>query len=251
MSTLYNIEKNISDIFAEIEENGGEITPEQELALQINENELKTKLTNYRHAITEWEGDIEKCKLEVKRINDIKKIKTNRIEKLKSSMLFAVENFGNKGKTNKFIELEDCRLFTRNSASCEIDGERCEILKQEFLRLIIELSDNRILYTGEDVDLEGICDSINANCKALYGENFKLFTIDDLLNFKINISVNYTINHLLKWNRDILEHIANNINSDNIEIDVDQSTKETSNILKNDINITYASLVNNTSLNIK
>ena len=71
MKSLYQIEQDLLDIFEQIEEADGEITPEQEMALEINENNLKEKLSNYRKAITEWEGDIEKCKLEVKRINDI------------------------------------------------------------------------------------------------------------------------------------------------------------------------------------
>lgn len=251
MSSLYNIEQSLIDLFQSIEDNGGEITEEQLKELEINESNLKEKLNRYRKVISEWDSDIDKCKKESKRLNAIVKTRENRINRLKNSMLNAISLFGQNGKNNKFIELEDCRIYTRNSTSCEIDGERCEILKQEFIRLITELSNNQILYTGEDVDIIGICDSINASCKALYGETFMPFTIDDLYNFKISINLNYTIEHLLKWNKDILEHIADNLESDNLEIDCDQSIKETGDILKNDINITYGNLISNTSLNIK
>ena len=251
MRSLYQIEQDLLNIFEQIEEAGGEITPEQEIALEINEENLKEKLSNYRKAITEWEGDIEKCKLEVKRINDIRKVKSNRIDRLKSSMLTAIELFGNQGKTNKYIELEDCRLFSRNSTAFDVDENRCDILKKQFIRLITELSDARILYTGEDVDLQGICDSINANCKAEYGDDFIPFTLDDLMTFKLNISLNYTIDYLMKWSKDILEHIADNSESEDLSIDSIQSTKESGNLLKNNMNITYAKLINNKSLNIK
>ena len=81
-------------------------------------------------------------------------------------MLEAVINFGETGKNNKFIELPNVRIFTKNTQSVEINEPRINILIYKFRDLIQELVQQGILYTGEDVDLVGILDSINAQCIA-------------------------------------------------------------------------------------
>ena len=48
---IYKIQENINRIFIEIEENAGEITEEQLEQLNINQENLKQKLSDYNKAI--------------------------------------------------------------------------------------------------------------------------------------------------------------------------------------------------------
>ena len=198
MSSLYQISEDILRIFDEVEQNDGEITDEQYDALTIKQEELKTKLDAYVKAIKSWEVDEKALKDEKKRFNDRQNVFKNRIERLKSAALEAVLNFGEHGKSNMFIELPTCRLFSRASKSVEIDEERIRIFMSEFERYIRELVNTDVLYAGKDVDLQGILDCINANCRAEHGEDFEQFTLNDLIAMKINVSQTASVYDLFK-----------------------------------------------------
>lgn len=62
MASIYNITAELEDIFLELEENGGELTPELEERLTITQDNLKEKLNNYRKAYTMLNLDAESCK---------------------------------------------------------------------------------------------------------------------------------------------------------------------------------------------
>lgn len=98
MASLYEISNDILRIFNDVEVAEGEITDEQYDALQIKQEELKEKLTNYFKAIKSWEVDEKALKDEKKRFNDRQTVFKNRIERLKKAMLEAVINFGETGK---------------------------------------------------------------------------------------------------------------------------------------------------------
>ena len=52
MASIYNITTELEDIFLELEENGGELTPELAERLAITQDNLKSKLDSYRKAYT-------------------------------------------------------------------------------------------------------------------------------------------------------------------------------------------------------
>lgn len=67
MASIYNITTELEDIFLELEENGGELTPELEERLAITQDNLKSKLDGYRKAYTMFNLEAESCK---KKSND-------------------------------------------------------------------------------------------------------------------------------------------------------------------------------------
>ena len=64
MANIYNITAELEDIFLELEENGGELTPELEERLAITQDNLKSKLDGYRKAYTVLNLEAESCKKE-------------------------------------------------------------------------------------------------------------------------------------------------------------------------------------------
>ena len=197
MASLYQISKDILDIFVEIE-NQEEVTDNQYELLCIKEEELKSKLDSYVKAIKTFEADEKALKDEKKRFNDRQTVLKNRIDRLKKAALNAVLEFGEQGKSNMYIELPTFRLSSRTTSSVEIDEDRINIFIEEFERYVRELVDAGILYAGKDVDLQGILDCINANVRADYGEDFEPFTINDLIAIKINVSQTASVYDLFK-----------------------------------------------------
>lgn len=135
MANIYNITAELEDIFLELEENGGELTPELEERLAITQDNLKSKLDSYRKAYTMFNLEAESCKKEEQRLAVLRKTKENNAERLKGVMLDAVITYGDLGKSgNKVINLVDSKLYTKNSKCVEIN----ENLNQIFIDLVLE-----------------------------------------------------------------------------------------------------------------
>lgn len=206
MSSIYEIKQSLLSLFEEIEENGGEITSEQENLLNIKQEELNIKLNNYHQAIASWNADINACKEEEKRIAAVRKKHENRIKRLKEAMCDAVLHFGNDSKSgNKVIELPTVRLYTKGTTKVEVDQERIDTLINAFISYITMLHQSGMLYTGQDVDLNIMKTNINDMVIREKGNDYPLFTISDLCTLKLDIISNMTIYDYLRKGGEILK----------------------------------------------
>ena len=221
---IYKIQENINRIFIEIEENAGEITEEQLEQLNINQENLKLKLSDYNKAIQVYKNYNEGISNEIKRLQELKKTRTNRIEVLRNTMKNAVINFGTDGKSgNKIIELEDCKLFTKSTESVIENKERLDILRYEFIDYCRELYKNDLLITGDDIDVQGLIDSINAKCIAERGENFIPFTIYDFICANIIFKFTVSLKNLIESNNYLLQAYYGLDYSTGVDMDIDKN----------------------------
>ena len=108
-----------------MEENGGEVTPEMEEDLAIRKENWEAKANSYTKFILKLESDVEAASAEIKRIQDLKKVKENTITRLKASLLDALKFFGRtdeKTGTKKY-ETPLFKLSIRNSKSVYVYEE--------------------------------------------------------------------------------------------------------------------------------
>lgn len=260
MTSIYNITTELEDIFLELEENGGELTPELEERLVITQESLKSKLDSYRKAYTVLNLEAESCKKEEQRLAVLRKTKENNAERLKDVMLDAVITYGDLGKSgNKVINLVDSKLYTKNSKCVEVD----ESLNQIFIDLVLDhfktLWDNDLINDDvESFNREIMLDNINAKFAINYPEqSAKLkeetggyFTLDDLDCIKVKFEIEKPISDL-----------TNNVNFDlintffNHQHEMTRSSSVNKTIMKNILNngrdISIAKFVENTNLIIK
>lgn len=249
--SLYSIQKDLIDLFNHIEENDGEITDAQIEYLEIKQEELADKLEKYRKAVLEWKADAAACKDEEKRIATRRKIYENRVERLKKSMLTAVKMFGEDTKSGgKCIELTTSKLSTRKTKSTAVYEERAKLFANYFREFLDEVYSQGILETGDEVDLHGVLDIINANLKAEHGDIYSPFTIGDLF-VKYNVTTKVSL-------ADIMKHdvIANLLNTYPFETNIELGASKEE--LKSDIlgydadnRTSMAEIVENESLMIK
>lgn len=122
---LYQIEQDLLELYAQVEENGGEITPEIEERLNITQENFTNKLENYTKFVKVLEGDIALMDSEIERINKLKQTKQNLVNRLELSMLNALKLFGNKDPKKDIwrFDLITFKLSTRQSQSVEILDE--------------------------------------------------------------------------------------------------------------------------------
>jgi len=118
MSSLFVIKNEMQLVVNQLIENGGELTPELEQALQITENQLKEKATNYGAVIRSMEYDKTIIDAEIKRLQELKKVRTNSIDRLKGTLSEAMQQF-----QIDQVETPTIKISFRESKAVEILDE--------------------------------------------------------------------------------------------------------------------------------
>lgn len=199
MANLYEIEQELLDIYNELEENGGELTPELEEKLLLTQDNFKTKLNGYVNVINEINSKIDACKTEEKRISTLRKSREKSINRLKEIVQRCVINFGDINKSGNYsIELDTCKLATRGSDTLEFDEQRIEDLIYCVHRYIMDYNINPESTPQEILNsVNGIYTNKVLAPRGVDISDVILFTLDDLAIFKFNITFNMNANLLL------------------------------------------------------
>ena len=172
MSNISEIQSTLLSLIEEIEDNDGEITPEQEEQLSIAEEALSDKINDYNHVITILSGQLDTIDDEIYRLEKLQERKVKIVKKLKEVILGAVLRFGSETKsgtrcidtglarfsTRKVQKIQDCddKVYKcAADAAKEVmqaikfvnDGTFTNITKKDLLSYI-----NRHLETYKDED---------------------------------------------------------------------------------------------------
>jgi len=110
---LYQIKNEYLTLASQLEQ--GELTPEIEQQLQINEEQLKEKAINYGYVIRSFEYDNDVIDAEIKRLKQLKEQKENAIDKLKNAVSDAMQLYG-----IEKIDSPTLKLSFRKSESIEV-----------------------------------------------------------------------------------------------------------------------------------
>jgi len=87
--SLYNIEEEYLKIANQLED--GEVTPELETALAINQSELQGKAVAYAYVIKDSEDTVSVIDAEIKRLQGLKKTEQNKVTRLKETISNAMD----------------------------------------------------------------------------------------------------------------------------------------------------------------
>jgi hypothetical protein len=123
MKSLYQISREAMEIASQLEE--GELTPEMETALAINQNELQEKAINYGYAIKSMEDDVTAINEEIKRLQAIKTAKSNAIDRMKEAVSNAMQVYGIEKVTSPTLNLS----FRKSEV---VEVELVEALSNDF-----------------------------------------------------------------------------------------------------------------------
>lgn len=130
--TLYGITAELNDILAQLEELGGEITPELEQALAINEEQFVAKAEDYGHAILNLKGMAAAAKAEKERLAALQKFYENAQKRLTDALSNAMQVFG-----HDKVENATMRISLRHTTATEVDD--LDALPQEFKTTKVEV----------------------------------------------------------------------------------------------------------------
>lgn len=124
-NTLFQITQEFLSLASLIEEAGGEATDAVMEELAISRENFQHKAEGYARLILKWESEIDAAAAEIKRIQAIKKTKESSVARLKETLLYALQAFGQEdNKTGvKRYETALFKLSTRRSQAVEIVDE--------------------------------------------------------------------------------------------------------------------------------
>lgn len=123
--SLYNIVEEQRYTLAEIEELGGELTPELEEKLTIQANQLEAKSIAYLEVIKTKDNYNELVKQEIKRLQSIVKRNDSITSRLKDNLLNAVKTFGE-------FEVGFNKFGIRKSVSVKVLDDMVNQLPKEY-----------------------------------------------------------------------------------------------------------------------
>lgn len=112
--TLYQITGETLEIYNQLEESGGDLSPEMEEALIISQTELKTKGQAYIEVLKGNAAFINNIDQEIKRLQAMKKTRSNLSKRLEDRLLDAVKLFGD-------IDLGLTVITTRKSKAVQVE----------------------------------------------------------------------------------------------------------------------------------
>ena len=141
-NTLYDIKQEHLELIQEVEEMEGELTPEMEYKLKINQNELQNKAISYHSYILSKDSFNMQIDSEIKRLQALKKRNNNVIENLKSRLIGAIQTFGEfTVGTNTFglrkserVEIEDVNLLSKEYKTIKVTEQADKIAIKKALK---------------------------------------------------------------------------------------------------------------------
>lgn len=130
--TLYGITAELNAILSQLEELGGEITPELEQALAINEEQFVAKAEDYGHAILNLKAMATAAKAEKDRLAGLQKFYENAQKRLTDALTAAMQVFG-----QDKVENATMRLSLRHTTATEVDD--LDAIPSEFKTTKVEV----------------------------------------------------------------------------------------------------------------
>ena len=127
---LYQIEQEYMILADEIINNEGELTPELEDRLMINQDQLEAKGKGYGYIIKDIESEIDVIDVELKRLAALKKQRTNAVDKLKTSLSQAMQLFD-----ISELKTPTLKINFRKSESVEVDD--LNLLESQYKKVTI------------------------------------------------------------------------------------------------------------------
>ena len=254
MANIFNIQQELFDIFNQIEENEGELTPELEESLKITQDEFKDKIQAYTAVVKQLEVDLAAIKDEKARLDSLKKSKEKTIERLKNVMRDAIMYFGETSKSGvKFIDYGTGKVSLRKSESIELDDDKLKAFTNRFISYF-----NWLNYQNTFDQTEFDCKEITDYCNQAHGNDFDEdailpdFTEDDMAKIQADLYFRISLKDMISTEegRNLMRAILNYNTSVSAKPVIDKKALKDE-IKSTSVCPTFATFITKQSINIK
>lgn len=196
--SIFKIDKELYALYDEIEEAGGEITPEIEEKLELNGQEMTNKVKSITNYINKLKADILAIKSETDRLAKLKKSKENTIKGLTNVVLFAIKKYGTEDKKGKkWIDWGTGKVSIRKSESVEVDDKKVENLIDVLKTTIINGIYTNTLHQSSSIDSQSILDAAIHNAQIEGDITNSEVEVEDMDDIIVNVTIPVTMAKLL------------------------------------------------------
>ena len=180
---IFEIQDDLRLLYAEIEENDGELTPELEEKLNITEAEFKTKIEAYINIIKELSSEMSLIKEEQARLKTLYERKEKTINKLREITIDAVNKFGDVKKSGvKYFNYGTGEISIRKTQAVKTNDDIIDYIGDKFSRVIGYERSINSLDRVDNIDLSNVI-------KYVAEDKFVLLTPEELEKVDINLTV--------------------------------------------------------------
>ena len=196
--SIFYIDREFYALYDEIEEAGGEITPEIEEKLELNGQEMTNKVRSITNFINKLKADILAIKSESDRLAKLKKSKENTITGLTNLVLFAINKYGVEDKKGKkWIDWGTGKVSIRKSTSLELDDKKIDNLVDVLKTTVVNGIYTNTLHQSNCIDPQAILDAAIHNAQIEGEITNSEVEVEDMDDVIINVTIPVTMAKLL------------------------------------------------------
>ena len=197
--SIFEIDKELYALYDEIEEAGGEITPEIEEKLELNGQEMTNKVKSITNYINKLKADLLAIKSETDRLAKLKKSKENIIAGLTKLVLFAINKYGTEDKKGKkWFDWGTGRVGIRKSTSVELDDKKIENLIDVLKTTVVNGIYTNTLHQSSSIDSQSLLDAAMHNAQIEGDITNSEVEVEDMDDVIVNVTIPVSMSNLLK-----------------------------------------------------
>ena len=197
--SIFEIDKELYALYDEIEEAGGEITPEIEEKLELNGQEMTNKVKSITNYINKLKADLLAIKSETDRLAKLKKSKDNTITGLTNIVLFAIRNYGTEDKKGKkWIDWGTGKVGVRKSTSVELDDKKIENLVDVLKTTVVNGIYTNTLHQSSSIDSQSLLDAAIHNAQIEGDITNSEVEVEDMDDIIVNVTIPVSMSNLLQ-----------------------------------------------------
>lgn len=197
--SIFKIDKDLYALYDEIEEAGGEITPEIEEKLELNGQEMTNKVKSITNYINKLKADLLAIKSETDRLAKLKKSKENTIKGLTNIVLFAIKKYGKEDKSGKkWIDWGTGKVTIRKSESVEVDDKKIEHLIDALKTTVVNGIYTNTLHQSSSIDSQSLLDAAIHNAQIEGDITNSEVEVEDMDDIIVNITIPVSMANLLQ-----------------------------------------------------
>lgn len=197
--SIFDIDKELYALYDEIEEAGGEITPEIEEKLELNSQEMTNKVKSITNYINKLKADLLAIKSETDRLAKLKKSKENIIAGLTKLVLFAINKYGTEDKKGKkWFDWGTGRVGIKKSTSIELDDKKIENLVDVLKITVVNGIYTNTLHQSSSIDSQSLLDAAIHNAQIEGDISNSEVEVEDMDDIIVNVTIPVTMTNLLQ-----------------------------------------------------
>lgn len=162
--SIFQIDAELMNVFQELEENGGELTPEMEETLQNGGEAITSKVKSMCSYIEYLKSDNDLIDKELDRLKALKKSKTTTISSITKLIIWAIERYGIADKKGKqWIDWKTGKVSVRPSKSVEVYQDKIDAVVDNVNMTFTNAAFTNNFHNAKAIDVPALIDSLQHN----------------------------------------------------------------------------------------